>query len=534
MLPRTPLLRKLIGLLRSATPPSVSDNGVMRVSRRQFVKTGATAAGALAFGIPAFGAEGEGSASAPKVPSHPIAIIGGGAAGLTAAYRLSKAGAKVTLFEASDRFGGRIRTMDEFIPAADNGGTPMFCEIGGELVDTGHTDLKELAVELGLEIENLLEGDAGVEYFYFGGKNRSEKEIVEAFAPLAEVLTKDAEGLEDENGNYTQKAKDFDKISIRAYLDRFKGKVEAWVLEMLDVAYTIEYGVETAQQSSLNFITYIDPDTSAGFKIFGESDECSRVKGGNEGLTRALAKVLEGKVELRLKHKFIAIRTEKKDKDDSLILSFDTPKGVRDEAFRTVVCALPFTVLRGGQVKGLKELPLTPEKQKTIENLGYGHNTKVMLGFKERPWRKAQPESNGAVFTDLSFQCSWETSRKQPGTAGILTNFLGGKGSSEAGVGRPKATVAELEKIFPGTAAAYADRKVVMVWPRQPFTKGAYTCPLVGQYTTMLDVAGATELNGALLFAGEHTSLDFSGYMNGAVESGNRVAREILGLPEPE
>jgi monoamine oxidase len=70
-----------------------------------------------------------------------------------------------------------------------------------------------------------------------------------------------------------------------------------------------------------------------------------------------------------------------------------------------------------------------------------------------------------------------------------------------------------------------------MNWPEYKFTRGSYTCPLVGQYTTLLKVAGKPELDGRLIFAGEHTSGEFSGFMNGAVQSGNRAAKEIL---EPE
>jgi monoamine oxidase len=67
-----------------------------------------------------------------------------------------------------------------------------------------------------------------------------------------------------------------------------------------------------------------------------------------------------------------------------------------------------------------------------------------------------------------------------------------------------------------------------MNWPKHPFVRASYTCPLVGQFTTLLGAAATPELGGRLIFAGEHTSPDFSGFMNGAVESGNRAAREIL------
>jgi monoamine oxidase len=64
--------------------------------------------------------------------------------------------------------------------------------------------------------------------------------------------------------------------------------------------------------------------------------------------------------------------------------------------------------------------------------------------------------------------------------------------------------------------------------PKGENSTGSYTCPLVGQYTTLLAAASPAELDGRLVFAGEHTSGDYSGFMNGAVESGNRAAKEII------
>ena len=74
----------------------------------------------------------------------------------------------------------------------------------------------------------------------------------------------------------------------------------------------------------------------------------------------------------------------------------------------------------------------------------------------------------------------------------------------------------------------------MMNWLEYKFTRGSYTCPLVGQYTTLLKVAGEPELGGRLIFAGEHTAGDFSGFMNGAVQSGNRAAKEILAPKKTE
>ena len=74
------------------------------------------------------------------------------------------------------------------------------------------------------------------------------------------------------------------------------------------------------------------------------------------------------------------------------------------------------------------------------------------------------------------------------------------------------------------------DPPAVMVWfwAIYPFTLGSYASAKPGQYTTMLEVAGEPALHGRLQFAGEHTSSDFLGYMNGGVQSGNRAAAALI------
>ncbi|MBM7653507.1 monoamine oxidase [Neobacillus cucumis] len=63
-------------------------------------------------------------------------------------------------------------------------------------------------------------------------------------------------------------------------------------------------------------------------------------------------------------------------------------------------------------------------------------------------------------------------------------------------------------------------------WKGYAYTLGSYAYYGVGQYTKFVGVESEPE--GNCHFAGEHTSLDFQGYLNGAVESGERAANEIL------
>lgn len=515
-LPHTPLLRKLIGVIRRG-----SDSQADGMSRRQFIAL--SAAGLTTALVSGCG----GGLLVAREQDEPIAVIGAGAAGLTAAFRLSQAGAKVALFEGNNRVGGRMLTKDNFIAAESNGGKPMFCELGGELVDSDQKDLIDLAAELGVGIQEIKGGDAGVEYYFFGGKIRTDKDLIPDFLPLAQQLARDADKLTDEQKKFTAKARRFDYMSLEKYLQSFDGKVAPWVLKLLDVAYVIENGRATREQSALNLITYLSPDTTDGFKMYGDSDESKRIQGGSSRLIEALLERIAGKVTIHMQHRLTAITIAS---NKNLTLTFATPDGGKEFTFAQTICALPFTMLRNGRVAGIDQIGLTHEKLRAIQELGYGNNTKAMLAFKSRLWRKASPSNNGSNYSDQSFQNCWETSRGQDGPRGILTDYLGGETAVEATPEkRFDTTLDELDKIFPGIKADYAGKRIMIHWPTQEFVQASYSCPLVGQFTTLLEHCGTPELDGRLLFAGEHTSIDFAGFMCGAIQSGNRAAKEALG-----
>jgi monoamine oxidase len=527
---RTPLFRRLTQTVQRAhwlnqNPQHralfFEARDASQVSRRDFVRmlTAAglfTAAGGLA---PRFARAGEKPKSGPG-GGDPVAILGAGLAGLTAAYRLFQAGIPCEIFEGSERTGGRVLTKTDFNKDA------MFCELGGELVDTNHADLIALAGELQVEIQELKGDDKGADLYFFGGKHYTDEQLIPAFQPFATKVATDLEGIYDAEENFTTKARKFDELSLAQYLAETGKGVEKWVVDMLRVAYTIEYGRDPDEQSALNLIALLKADTSEGFKIFGDSDESKRIRGGSSSLPNALAKALEGKVRVNQGHRLVKMTQA----GANMTLSFATEGSSKEVKFTRVVCTLPFTMLR--QVEGIRTLALGRKKQEAIARLGYGNNAKVMYGFTERWWRnpvvKLPTPSNGSIFTDLPLQCTWESSRGQAGESGILTNFLGGGGAKPFTTERFDKFREELNRVFPGIAAKFDGKRALMNWPEYKFTRGSYTCPLVGQYTTLLNVTGEPELGGQLIFAGEHTSGDFSGFMNGAVQSGNRAAKEIL------
>lgn len=476
------------------------------------------------------GAAGLAACASAKAPGRPpagtVAVVGGGTAGLTAAYRLAAAGAKVELFEAQTRFGGRMLTKRNFNAEG------MFCELGGELVDTGHEELIALAKELGVGVERLVPEDApSLDVYDIGGKIRRGRDMIDpetgtgAFVKIAAVIAKDQEALLDANEEWTPRARALDNMSLKDYLETLRPLTEDWAIAALDLAFLGEYGLETKDQSALNLIDIIGVDAAEDFSVYGESDEAFRIRGGSGALPDALAAAIAGRVETRFGAELVETAAE----GEKIRLLFRTPEGERTVEADHAVLALPFTKLRQ---TGLDRAGLSAEKRRAVMELGYGRNSKLMVGTFSRPWTAAGAGGlvDGVLYSDRGFQCLWETSRGQKGASGILTNFL----STDAAMASEGEAYAALERGLKAVSAPIAaaldpKTRAFMAWPRHPFVLGSYSSPMVGQYTTLLDAVAAAEAGGRLHFAGEHTSPEWLGFMNGAVSSGERAAREILG-----
>jgi len=478
-------------------------------ARRKFLRNSAGASAALAL-----------AACAPMPATRgddDIVIIGAGVAGLTCAYRLRQQGLRVRVFEAQERIGGRMFSLRNHF--ADG----QVCELGGELIDTGHARIRALAAELGLALDDLSQdptASAG-DIWFANGRRYSEHEIITEFASLAAAIERDQKTLPDEEITYAAPGgvEAFDRETITQYLDR-QG-ASGWLRTLIEVAYTTEMGLECSEQSALNFLTFIDPGTET-FKIFGESDERFHTRGGNDQIPQRLGAALGASVETG--HVLEAIRQSA---DGTYTLSFKRGAGAREVRAKRVVLAVPFTTLRRVRI----DVELSPVKRRAIDELRYGTNAKLMIGFDERVWW-TRHQLGGATYSDLKPQTTWETSRMQPGKAGILTNFVGGRHGIEIGEGTPKvqadAAVAQLDAIFPGLSAARANsREARFHWPSFPWTLGSYACFAPGQWTTIRGAMG--ERAGNLFFAGEHCAFDNQGFMEGGVETGEWVAAEITG-----
>ncbi|MBD2723674.1 NAD(P)/FAD-dependent oxidoreductase [Hymenobacter armeniacus] len=445
-----------------------------------------------------------------------VVIVGAGMAGLNCALKLQKGGVQASLYDASTRVGGRIFTAKDLM------GSGLTTELGGEFIDSGHVDMLNLVTEFGLplyDVESPSETALEKDTYFFNGRRYSLQEVIQAFQPYVARITDDVRAMPNTIvfDNYGA-AGPYDQLSIAGYFDSIG--MTGLIRTLLEVAYVTEYGLEANQQTAINFLWLFSPDTRKGtFDIFGISDERYKIQGGNQRLTDAMAQRLAGQITLQ--HKLTAIAKPA----DEYLLTFQQASGATvTVAADIVVLTIPFSVLRQVSLN----LPLPAWKVNAINNLGYGTNAKLFLGFNSRPWRTNG--CTGYIFSDQAAQSGWDGSQLQPGTAGAYTVYVGGQVGVDMGTGAPQSQVNRflptLEAAWPGTQAQYNGKVERFHWPSHPLTRGSYACYRPGQYTSIAGAEGRPV--GNLFFAGEHCSAYFQGYMNGAAETGRLAAQAVL------
>jgi monoamine oxidase len=482
------------------------------ITRRDALKrAGAVTGAALAAGATRW-APLANAATAPR-----IAVVGGGLAGLTATYHLKQAGYVAQLYEArTDRVGGRC--WSDTFP-----GSNLIYEHGGELIDQGHVDIRQLAQELGLNLVNLLSAEAnGTEAFHlFDGTFYSEADATNDLKGIWQQIHSDVSAASYPtlwNSN-TQRGRELDAMSIIDWINAYvPGGMSSKLGQLLDVAYNIEYGGESSDQSSLNMLYLLGYSGQGQLRIFGPSNEKYHTVGGNDQIPERLAAALPGQINMGWELTAVVRNT-----NGTWTLSFANGQA---KTVDRVVLAVPFTILRSSV--DLKKAQFEPRKMRAINELGMGTNSKMHVGFKTRFWRDLG--CNGETYADTGYQNTWEVSRGQGGTAGLLVDYTGGKIGASFGSGTPssraKQFLGQIEPLLPGATANWNGNAVIDYWQGYPWSKGSYSYWKVGQYTAFVGIE-RVEQNGCH-FAGEHTSIDFQGYLQGGVETGQRAANEIV------
>ena len=434
-----------------------------------------------------------------------VLVAGAGLAGLAAARDLMALGATVTVIDVRDRVGGRVWTIREGFAEGQH------AEAGGDFIDEDQHEIRNLATELGLKLTRILKGGFG----YVRPDQAGRAKIITRNAKRGwERL---AHELQDVTRPYNLAERRWDspitaelaRRSVAAWLDQKKADAE------LRATATGLRGFFLADPDELSLLALVDQ--------FSDSDAPApgtmyRVDGGNDRLTAALAEPLGDRLHLNtdvvaISHRGKVVRVSVKNNRALAQINCDY-----------AILALPATLLR--------RMPITPalpaQQHEAIVRLKYGRATKTLLQFSKRFWRAAgRPRAFGSP---LPFGAVWDGNEEQRGRAGILSLLAGG-GASDA----TQAIVAKhgargltdaLDWLGSKDSELMASRQ--SVWEQDPYARGGYAY-FDPQFDPSLR-AWLSRPAGRLFFAGEHTSVKWQGYMNGAVESGRRAAAEVAAV----
>ena len=423
-----------------------------------------------------------------------ILVAGAGLAGLSAAYELVQAGHQVSVLDARDRPGGRVLTLRETF--ADG----QYAEAGAETFSDAHNFVQRYIRAFQLDtIPAWSYGKLASLFFRNGQRSRSNSELARRFV---EPMVKEIGDPLAPGWPTAEILQRFDRFSM-AELLRTRG-ASPEEIALLEFTYSDAWDNGSAPDSALCLLRD---------EAIARKGQSFRIRGGNDRLPQALARSLGARVHYRATIQ--RIRQDAK----QVTVTVNTSGRQSQISADYLICAIPFPVLRSIEVS-----PAFSEgKQRAIHELSYNSVTRVYVQSQTRAW--IAEGLSGFVTTDLPVGTVWDCTEGQSGARGILECYASGERARQlASLSEPRRirlVVENLEKVFPNASFG---KSVSVAWDADPLARGAFAWFKRDQMSTLLPHIARRE--GRVFFAGEHTSPWF-GWMQGALESGNRAAREV-------
>jgi monoamine oxidase len=457
------------------------------------------------------------SASAPvaarKIKTY-VDVVGAGLAGLSAARAIREAGHSVVVLEARDRVGGR--TLNEKI------GKGEVVEIGGQWVGPGQTHVLDLIDQLGLEtFDTYVDGKS----LYYRSGTLTEYEgiippvsgpvLVEILNVLNDMNAKAAAVPVDAPWNAPD-ALGWDSVTLATYLDDLGLSPEA--RDVIELAITSVFAVEPRDTSLLFFALYTamaGADFNNLINTTGGAQE-RRIVGGSQRISLELAKRLGKAVKLSRPVK--SIRT-----DGGRIA---VKAGDDTWSAKRVIVTVPPALIGGIRFNP----PLPAARAQFDQRFPMGTVIKCMAVYDSPFWR--EDGLNGMTTSDPGpVKLTYDNSPPD-GDPGVLLGFIEGQdardllGASEKD--RKAAVVECFVRYFGPQAESRMTGYVEKSWAEDPWSRGCYggVMPpgaIVGYPNVVRKPAGRIH------WAGTETATEWGGYMDGAIQSGQRAASEVLG-----
>ncbi len=494
--------------------------------RRDFIKHSAFVSAALA-ALPKT-VQGQTEPDSKGMPQK-VCVVGAGLAGLAAAYELKRMGHAVTVLEARTRPGGRVQTLHEPFPDG------LYAEAGGMFVNDSYVHLMRYAEMFDLTLDPLipdpLHPDLALLYHVRGNLLQVRRgQRVEW--PLDLTPEERRLGLSGLQAKYFSLAGDLgdptapgwpdeaaQKYDGMTYSDFLRGRgASRGAISLLRLGNLDMFGDGPDVFSALYFLRFF-----AAFEKSGRAQPSAKryvFRGGSDLLPKAFAAALADHIYYGAPVVGIEQNTR------HVRVAFKQAGARRELTCDRLICAIPFSVLKYVEVSP----SFSPGKQQAIQHLLYTSVSRVYLQSRKKFWLDEGVEGFAAA-ADLPINRVIDHPLRQPGTRGILeANLIGIHARRVAAMTeaeRISFALRQIGKVHPRIDEHF-EGGLSKCWDEDEWARGAYSWVKPGQIVSQVPHIARPE--GRLHFAGEHTSA-WTASMEGALESGNRAAREINDTP---
>jgi len=444
-----------------------------------------------------------------------VIIIGGGIAGLVAAFELKRQGHDPLVLEAQQRVGGRVYTCRDFAPG-------VYAEYGAMRIPRVHDLTLEYCDLFGLQLRPFVMSNPKTLVCIEGGRMTMEEaereperlpfelaagELGRTYSELWDEATREVREQYQREGESALEAiiAEYDQYSIREFLE-MRGFSEG-AIEL--------YGVMSFRESNMNAAVIEQLREIVG-RAFEDMQE---IVGGFDQLPNAFYEQLRDNI--RFGANVHAIEQD----ESSVTVRVKTESGRFTETGDYAICAIPFPVLRDIEVQSR----WSRGKQQAIRELNYNPSTKVLFQTRSRFWERTDGIGGGTTTTDLPIRRICYPSHPYPdeprGT--LLASYTWGMDALRWGAmdeeTRLEEALEDVAKIHPEIVEEY-EVGHTHSWYEDRWARGAFALFEPRQESRLQNDIVRPE--GRVYFAGEHCSL-WHAWIQGALESGIRAARDI-------
>jgi monoamine oxidase len=427
-----------------------------------------------------------------KAAPGKVVVVGGGFAGLAAAYELESLGYEVLVLEGQEEVGGRVESRRDIVR-----GDVM--EGGAELIGRNHPAWWSYKRKFDLHFRKL--SDLADPPVYLDGER--------VFGAKAEQLNRELDSVQRRinriakqvNAHQPWKSRMAKKLDRLSLLKALKGMRMSALCRLAFIQLLqSDNGVRADKQSWLGNLAMIK---GGGLSRFWTDTETHHCVEGNQALAFAFKKTLK-RVVLRARVASVEVRGR--------LVVVSLASGKKFEGDHAVL-AIPPTML--------KRVSFRPPLPPAYCSGQFGNNIKFLMDVRNGSWKPEAPNFSSDGPVDLT----WDGTDRQVGQRAGLVAFSGADDAMRVRSWSKRRFLKELGVVYPRLGNG-CGKGVMMDWPGNKWTKGSYSFPKPGEVTRIGPLLRSGYL-GHVHFAGEHTCYAFTGYMEAALQSAIRVAEQI-------